>query len=134
MKSFSKLSALAAALLLCVSAFSQNKGYDVFIPIAKYFSQGNVESLSSWFADNLDVSILSTSGNSSRNQAKQILKSFFETYSPGHFEIVHTAGRANMKYALGSLHSGGENFLVTIFVGRKDDTFRIQQLTIEKRQ
>ncbi|MBO5195142.1 MAG: DUF4783 domain-containing protein [Bacteroidales bacterium] len=113
-------------------ASAQNGGYDVFVPISKYLRNGDAERLSAWFADNLDITILSTSNNSSRNQARQILKSFFTSYSPRSFDIDHKAGRANMKYALGSLNAGGEVFTVTIFVSYKDKDYRIQQLKIEK--
>lgn len=123
-----------AAIVLCATAqlHAQTGGNDVFVPIAKYITQGNAEALSAWFDDNLEISIISSSINSSRNQAKQIVTRFFSSYSPRSFKIDHTAGRANMKYALGSLSAGGENFLVTIFVCRKEDSFYIQQLKIER--
>ena len=37
-----------------------------------------------------------------------------------------------MKYALGTLTAGGEHFMVTIFVGFKDSSYRIQHLKIER--
>ena len=111
---------------------AQDKAQDIFVPISKYFSQGNVESLSAWFDDNLEINILSQGANASRNQARQMLKSFFDKYTPRSFEITHTAGRANMKYALGTLNAGGENFLVTIFISAKDESFHIQQPKIER--
>lgn len=93
---------------------------------------GDAEKLSAWFDDNLEISIISNTSDSSKNQAKQILKSFFESYSPREFNISHTAGRANMKYALGRLNAGGENFEVTIFVSFKKELYRIQQLKIQR--
>ncbi|MCR5560732.1 MAG: DUF4783 domain-containing protein [Bacteroidales bacterium] len=139
-------SSLAAALILvgCVLAHAQTSpvsttaakaqaaDYDVFVPIAKYLSQGNAEAISAWFADNLEMSVLSKGGNSSRGQARQILKTFFDTYTPRSFQITYTAGRGGMKYALGTLNAGGENFLVTIFVSSKGEAYTIQQLKIER--
>jgi len=123
----------AGFLVLSGSNISAQDGsYDVFIPIAKYIGQGDVEKLSAWFADNLEISIISTSNDSSKNQAKQILKSFFESYTPRSFDITHTAGRTNMKYALGSLNAGGEVFIVTIFVTNKSSGYKIQQLEIDR--
>ncbi len=132
MNSFVRTVALGVMLSVGTVASAQNGGYDVFVPISKYLRNGDAERLSAWFADNLDITILSTSNNSSRNQARQILKSFFTSYSPRSFDIDHKAGRANMKYALGSLNAGGEVFTVTIFVSYKDKDYRIQQLKIEK--
>ena len=37
-----------------------------------------------------------------------------------------------MKYALGSLTAGGEDFMVTIFVSSKGRDYKIQQLKIER--
>lgn len=121
------------SVLSGVSAYAQDGGaYDVFVPISKYMREGDAEKLSAWFADNLEISILSVTNDSSRNQAKQIMKSFFSQYTPRSFEISHKAGRSNMKYALGALSAGGELFFVTIFVSCKESTYKIQQIKIDR--
>ena len=127
-----KITTALLAFGLCFSSAAQNSSYDVFIPIAKYMRKGDAERLSAWFADNLEITILSTTNDSSRNQARQIMKAFFNTYTPRSFTIDHKAGRSNMKYALGLLSAGGENFIVTIFVSCKENTYKIQQLKIER--
>lgn len=126
------LIALAAFLFPGERAVSQDGGYEVFVPIAKYISQGDVQRLSAWFADNLEVTVISTTRNTSKSQAIQILKSFFQTYKPRSFTITHTASNASMKYALGQLSAGGEVFIVTIFVNMTGEGFEIQQLKIER--
>ena len=128
---------VSAAILLVLAAFpgrlaAQPSGYDVFSPISKYIAQGNSEALAAWFDDNLEISVISRESSASRAQAKQIVKAFFESYSPKSFDIMHTAGRTNMKYALGNLNAGGEDFQVTVFVCSKGDKYRIQQLKIEQ--
>lgn len=132
MRSFLKLLLIAVPLFVCGSIQAQDKSPDAFASISKYISQGNAEALSAWFADNLEITVLSRGGTSSKAQAKQILKTFFESHTPRSFTITHTAGRSNMKYALGTLNAGGENFLVTIFVSSKGDTYTIQQMKIER--
>ncbi len=122
---------LAVAAMSCMAASAQNTG-DVFNPIAKYIERGDADALSAWFSDNLEVSIFAKTNDASRNQAKQIMKSFFKSYTPRSFRISHKAGRPNMKYALGLLSAGGEMFQVTIFVGLKDAEYRIQQIKIER--
>ena len=123
------------AAILCLfgaDASAQESGYDVFNPISKYLAQGDADKLSAWFSDNLEVTIFSDSNDSSRNQARQIMKSFFRSYTPRSFEITHKAGRSNMKYALGTLNAGGERFIVTIFVGYNETSYKIQHLKIER--
>ena len=128
----SLFSIVAALLLSCTSLASKEKGYDVFNPISKYLAQGDADRLSAWFSDNLEVTIFSTSNDASRNQARQIIKTFFKSYTPRSFQISHKAGRANMKYAIGTLNAGGEMFQVTIFVNLKDTEYKIQQIKIER--
>lgn len=132
MRSVLKIIFLSAILGLAIPSAAQNRSYDVFVPIAKYMKKGDADRLSAWFADNLEITVLATTNESSRNQARQIMKSFFNSYTPRAFTINHKAGRYNMKYALGSLSAGGEIFIVTIFVSCKDDTYKIQQLKIER--
>lgn len=120
-----------ASAFFVTNAAAQDNGYDVFYPIAKYIENGDAEKLSAWFSDNLEITIFSDSNDSSRNQARQIMRSFFNTYTPRSFEITHKAGRSNMKYALGQLNAGGEAFLVTIFVNYKNSGYKIQHIKIE---
>ena len=123
------LAALLGGSLRCAA---QKDGYDVFVPISKYLTQGNYDALSAWFADNLEVSVLSRSVDASKSQARQIVKAFFDAHTPRTFNITHTAGRANMKYVIGDLNAGGENYRVTIFVICKDEAYSIQQLKIDR--
>ena len=123
---------LLSLVFCCHTMAAQSKEYDVFIPISKYILQGNSDALSAWFADNLEITILSRHSDASKSQARQIIKSFFDTYTPRSFTIIHTAGKANMKYVLGDLNAGGENFRTTIFVCCNDDSFKIQQIKIDR--
>ena len=147
MKHFRIALAALAVLLLCQAAAAQNMmmqktttrqtpvadgSDDVFIPISKYMAAGNSEALSAWFADNLEIAVLSRESDASRAQARQIVKTFFDNHTPRSFNITHIAGRAGMKYALGTLNAGGENFNVTIFLSCKNSTYRIQQLRIDR--
>jgi hypothetical protein len=107
--------------------------FSVFSPITKYLAAGDVNSLSSWFADNLDVTIISSSRNCSRNQARQILRTFFRSYTPRSFDVTHKASDANKKYLIGRLNAGGELFQVTIYATSSGgDTYKIQQLNISR--
>ena len=125
MKAILQIVALFSALLLAVEARAE--GDDVFVPVAKYISRGDAESLTAWFADNLEISILSSSTDSSRSQASRILKNFFNTYSPRSFAITHTATQGTVK-----LSAGGEVFEVTIFMSFSETGYKIQQLKIDR--
>ncbi len=134
MRLLPKIATLLAGFVLSLTIPAQDQSYNVFVPIGKYLAQGNVDNLSAWFSDNLEISLLSSSNNSSKSQAKQILKSFFDSHTPRSFEISHTAGKSNMKYALGTLVAGGERYIVSIFVNYEDETYKIQQIKIDRMQ
>ncbi len=129
---FTKIATVVIPLLLCSQLQAQTDRNDVFSPIGKYIVKGDADCLSAWFDDNLEISVTSRESNASRAQARQILKTFFDAYTPQSFNITHTAERPSMKYALGNLNAGGETFSVTIFVSVKDDGYKIQQLKIER--
>ena len=126
------LSVICCAWASAQTQQTRSASYNVFNPITKYIRMGDVEKLSAWFSDNLEISIMSSTNDSSKNQAKQILKTFFSSHTPRSFEINHTASRSNTKYALGYLNAGGELFEVTIFVSKSKDRYVIQQLKIDR--
>lgn len=132
MKIFAKILTVLSVMLFGFSGAAVADSYDVFVPIAKYLGKGDAEKLSVWFDDNLEITIMSTTNDSSKNQAKQILKVFFDNHTPRSFEIRHTASRSNSKYALGFLNAGGEVFEVTIFVSDCGGRYKIQQLKIDR--
>ena len=137
---------VAFALLLCLKANAQAQfmtststrtqpqgEFSVFSSITKYLAAGDEVALSSWFADNLDVTVLSTSRNCSKKQAREILRSFFASNTPRSFQVSHRASEANKKYLIGLLNAGGELFQVTIYAtSTGQETYRIQQLSISR--
>ena len=132
MKVFAKIFTALSVMLSLFSGTAVADSYDVFVPIAKYLGNGDAERLYAWFDDNLEITIMSTTNDSSKNQAKQILKAFFDNHTPRSFEIRHMASRSNSKYALGFLNAGGEVFEVTIFVSDCGGRYKIQQLKIDR--
>lgn len=112
---------------------TQEDGFSVFTSITKYLAAGDAASLSSWFADNLDVTVISSTRNCSRKQAREILRSFFEANTPRSFTVTHKASETNKKYMIGLLNAGGELFQVTIYAtSSSGEPYKIQQLNISR--
>ena len=127
------LALLLSIILFNHSGLKAQQAQDVFVPIGKYIQQGDSESLSAWFANNLELDILGKTSDCSKVQATQIMKDFFVTYTPKSFSIIHKSGKAPMKYAIGNLNAGGETFRVTLFVKTQQNSGnQIQQLRIER--
>ena len=133
-KKYPFLGAIILVATLSVSGFAdQNQqGQDVFVPIEKYVANGDAESLSAWFTTSLEIDILGKTSISSKQQAKQILKDFFNANTPRSFSITYRSGKAPMKYAVGSLSAGGSKFRVTIFVKTTTEGNFIENIRIEK--
>lgn len=130
MLSFQIMLAQNHSLRVC----EDNDANNVFVPIAKYIQKGDSECLAAWFADNLQLDVMGTVSNCSRNQARQIVRNFFTNYTPRCFQIVYKSGSYPMEYAVGNLDSGGNMFTVTILVRTNDSGNYIEQLKIEKKQ
>ena len=124
-------------MLLCASFFRAGArpidDGDVFIPIARYMEAGDSDKLSVWFADNLQVDVLGTINNCTRNQAKLIIRNFFAKNTPKSFKIMHKSGRPPMNYAVANMDAGGSQYRVIIFVKSVDGKNEILQIKIENR-
>lgn len=124
---------LFLSLFTINAANAQGNGQqDAFTPISKYMQSGDYEKLSAWFADNLELDILGSINDCTRNQAKMIMKNFFSKYTPKKFNIIHKSGKAPMKYAVGTLTAGGETFRVILYVKTSDEGSYLEQLKVEQ--
>ena len=114
------------------NSFVADTSPDVFSPICKYVQTGDSDRLSAWFADNLELDILGAVNNSTRNQARRIMKNFFNNYTPKQFNLIHKSGKAPMKYAVGTLDAGGEKFRIILYVKTNEGRSYIQHLKVER--
>lgn len=105
---------------------------DVFVPISKYIKSGDAERLSAWFASTLEVEMLGNSNVCSKQQAKRIMKEFFNEYSPKEFEVTHRSGKVPMRYAIGNLVAGGSKFRITLHVKIGERGNFIHHIRVEK--
>lgn len=126
------ISILSIFVISNVNVRSQDKPDEVFSKIVRSIILDDVSSFSSYFSDNLDVSIFSSSGIVSKNQAKQIVGEFFEEYKPRSFELSNFIDQNNRRYALGRLVAGGDIFSVTIQVDYRTGQYKIQQIKITR--
>lgn len=130
MKKYLLISMVLIASVFKIDARPIDDG-DVFIPIAKYMEAGDSDRLSVWFADNLQVEVLGSINNCTRNQAKLIMRNFFTNHTPKSFKIMHKSGRPPMNYAVANLDAGGSQYRVIIFVKTVEGRNEILQIKIE---
>lgn len=104
----------------------------LFTSIGDDLKSGDAAVFSKWFAEDMEVDVLGNAGVCSRSQARQLMKNFYERYTPKSFSIVHTSGSLPMRYCIGNMIAGGERFRVTLFVKSQRETHHLQQIRIEK--
>ncbi|MFA5443911.1 MAG: DUF4783 domain-containing protein [Bacteroidales bacterium] len=115
------------------TAYSQDDESKVlFTSIGDDLKSGDAAVFAQWFAEDMEVDVLGSAGVCSRSQARQLMKNFYERYTPKSFSIVHMSGSLPMRYCIGNLIAGGERFRVTLFVKSQRETHHLQQIRIEK--
>ncbi len=92
-------------LLFAPLTLVANQGNPSLEAIAKALSTGDVETLSKYFADNVEVSILDKEQLYPRAKATEAVRSFFNTNKPKSFSQVHQgSSRENSdQYCIGNL-------------------------------
>jgi len=126
-------------LLACIYAIIPSTAYSqddeskvLFTSIGDDLKSGDAATFAKWFAEDMEVDVMGNAGVCSRSQARQLMKNFYERYTPKSFSIVHMSGSLPMRYCIGNLIAGGERFRVTLFVKTQRETHQLQQIRIEK--
>jgi hypothetical protein len=126
-------------LLACIYAIIPSTAYSqddeskvLFTSIGDDLKSGDAATFAQWFAEDMEVDVMGNAGVCSRSQARQLMKNFYERYTPKSFSIVHMSGSLPMRYCIGNLIAGGERFRVTLFVKTQRETHQLQQIRIEK--
>jgi len=89
---------------------------------------GQAEEIAKYFNDNIEIEILGTDNVYNKEQAKQILKSFFEQHSLISFSILFEGGKNVSQYAIGKLETKKGTFRINLLI--KSDV--VLQLRIEE--
>lgn len=95
------------------------------------FEQGDIDKLSQYFDENIDLTVLQNEGIYSKAQSKVILKNFFATNSPAKFTSQHQGGGENSRYIIGNLVSNGKSYRVYFLFKKTNEKTVIQKIRIE---
>ncbi|MCF0166054.1 MAG: DUF4783 domain-containing protein [Bacteroidales bacterium] len=109
-----------------------NQDSDVFVPLCKYLQKGDADSFSAWFADIIDLQMLTTTKTCSRNQACEIMREFFRSYSPKEVQTIYKGGEYPHRYCIVNYFGGGETFRVTMAVQSSESGNWVELLKVEK--
>lgn len=119
---------LMAFMLLPVWGFAE----EVPKNISTGFATGNASLIAGYFRNTIELSIYASENVYSSTQAELILKDFFKKNTPNSFEVIHTGGQGESKFAIGSLKTSEGDYRVTLLIKSTENKPFIHQLRIEK--
>ncbi|HKJ43511.1 MAG TPA: DUF4783 domain-containing protein [Sunxiuqinia sp.] len=93
---------------------------------------GNATTLSNYFNQNIELVVLDKDDVYSKDQARQIVSSFFSHNQPQRFTIIHQGGKEGARYAIGNLLTQNGVYRVYFLLKENGGKLYIHQLRIEK--
>lgn len=125
---------LTVSLLFGSASATTQQTNDLPDTIRTAIEEGNAKDLAAHFNVSLKLVIKEKEGVYSKNQAEQILKSFFETNVPRKFTIKHSGENKEkgIGFAVGSLETAQGPFRITLLLQKQGESLSIHQLRIEE--
>jgi len=111
-----------------------NQGNPSLEAIAKALSAGDVDALSKYFADNVEISILDNEQQVSKAKATDTLRSFFNSSKPKSFSQVHqgTSRESSDQYCIGNMTAANGSYRVYIYLKMNGANASIQEIRFDK--
>jgi hypothetical protein len=110
----------------------QVSGQTIPPELAASIGRGDASTLSDWFHQSLEMTILEKEYETSKNQAARILEGFFKRNTPTGFTVSFEGTKEQSKYAIGTLNTSNGSFRVNMFFLNKEGKRLIYYLSIEK--
>ena len=125
---------LIFALLLLPSLAFANQGNPGLEIISTALNSGDIETLSKYFADNVEISIQDKEQVYSKAKATEVLRSFFDTNKPKSFNQVHkgTSRESSDQYCIGNLSATTGNYRVYLYLKVNGSDVTIQEIRLDK--
>ena len=102
--------------------------------ISKALSSGDVDALSKYFADQVEVSIQDKEQTYAKTKAAEVVRAFFTNNKPKSFSQVHQgASRENSdQYCIGNLSAATGSYRVYIYLKATGGSLSIQEIRFDK--
>jgi hypothetical protein len=122
-------------LLTPAFAFANNtQGTPTLEAISAALGAGDVNALSKYFADNVEISIQDKEQVYPKAKAAEVLKSFFDSNKPKAFAQVHKGqSRENSdQYCIGNLTATAGTYRVYLYLKVTGSSISIQEMRFDK--
>ena len=128
-----KLILLTSALIVMSlsSGMAQNEGK---LPdaISNATRNGDAAALASYFNTKIEMVLPDKSGVFSKEQAKFLIKDFFDKHPPTSFQIIHQGERENATFAIGRYNYNKGQYRLVFLTKNNGQQTLIHQLRVEK--
>ena len=126
-----KKSIFLLSIIIPLFAFSMSSV--VFSGIISAFQTGNANTLSSYFDNEVEISIMDDDNVYAKAQAKQVMTKFFASYKPASFAKQHEGtSPSGANYCIGILKTSKGAFRVSIHAKSIGGKKVVQQVQIEE--
>ncbi|MBL7924323.1 MAG: DUF4783 domain-containing protein [Bacteroidia bacterium] len=108
--------------------------FDALDDIANALRSGDAKSVSRYFGNTVDLTIIAQEEVYSKVQAEQVLRDFFSKNQPRSFTIIHKGeSKEGARYAIGSLITNqGLNYRTYFYIKQQGNNAIIQELRFMK--
>lgn len=102
--------------------------------ITKALSEGDANTLGSYFDNTVELTILDKQDVLDRVKATDAIKTFFMKNKPRAYNVVHqgTSKGNSSHYTIGNMQVGGNTYRVYLYYKTNGDKVLIQEMRIEK--
>ncbi len=100
--------------------------------ISEAIKSGDPQKIAVYFMPSVDLTVESTEGVYSKDQAEMIIRRFFEDHISKGFALKHQ-GKSKLDdyYYIGTLTTQKGEYRLTFFLKKSEERFRIKQMRIE---
>ena len=102
--------------------------------ISQALSSGDVETLSKYFADNVEISIMDDEQLYPKAKAKAVVQKFFGTNKPKSFQQVHqgTSRGNDDHYCIGNLSASSGSYRVYLYMKTEGGKLQINEIRFDE--
>ncbi len=124
---------LVITVMFLTGVANANPIFDIPPKIFDAMKAGNVVEISKHFNSSVELVILDKEDIYSKQQAEQILKSFFAKNKIKNFSLLHQGGKESAQYAIGNLETlNNKSYRVYFLVKESGGKPLIHQMRIEE--
>ena len=121
-------------LLLFAPAIAFSQGATSLESITSALNTGDVDALSKYFANDVEISIQDKEQTYAKAKATEVVRTFFNTNKPKSFSQMHkgTSRENSDQYCIGNLVSANGNYRVYLYLKVSGSNLSIQEIRFDK--